>query len=260
MGQGSSTPKLSEQDKYDFQSHSCQDADNFRAIYQMKVQRDKLQQYQKKLSIVAKRETEIARECLRKGDKKKALIALRRKKYQESLIANTDKQLEQLEMLVNDVEFARVQKDVLYGLQQGTSVLKMMQREMGGLEGVERLLGEADEAQAYTKVRLRLRWRRTGRGIADTAIAGGQRDARGQDVKSGRGRGRGGVGGFGKAGEWGQRRGADERGGITQCAGVRITGKRITEGEMGEEGEGAAGGVDSGVMMEWDDAVTIVAA
>jgi len=136
MGQGSSSQKFSEQDK---------------AILQMKTQRDRLQQYQKKISIVAARETDIARECLRQGDKKKALVALRRKKYQETLLANTDKHLEQLEQLVNDVEFARVQKDVLYGLQEGTSVLKMMQKEMGGLEGVERLLGESEEAKAYTK-------------------------------------------------------------------------------------------------------------
>lgn len=95
---------------------------------------------------------EIARELLRVGDKKRALLALRRKKYQETLLARTDAQLAQLEQLTSDVEFALVQKDVLFGLQQGTSVLKEIHKEMGGLEGVEKLLGEGEEAREYQRV------------------------------------------------------------------------------------------------------------
>jgi charged multivesicular body protein 6 len=117
----------------------------------MKTQRDKLHQYQKKITVVTDRETEIARECLRRGDKRKALLALRRKKYQESLLQKTDAQLAQLEILTNDVEFALIQKDVMYGLQQGTAVLKEIHKEMGGVEGVEKLLGESEEAREYQK-------------------------------------------------------------------------------------------------------------
>jgi len=42
-----------------------------------------------------------------------------------------------------------VQKDVLFGLRQGTLVLQAIQREMGGLEGVEKLMEETEEARAY---------------------------------------------------------------------------------------------------------------
>ncbi|KAF2459002.1 Snf7-domain-containing protein [Lineolata rhizophorae] len=133
---GSSSKKISAQD---------------RAILDMKNQRDKLHQYQKRITVITDRETAVARECLRKGDKKRALLALRRKKYQESLLAKTDAQLAQLEILTADVEFALVQKDVLFGLQQGTAVLKEIHREMGGVENVEKLMGESDEAQAYQK-------------------------------------------------------------------------------------------------------------
>ena len=115
----------------------------------MKLQRDKLQQYQKKITVLTDRETEIARECLRNKQPEKAKLALRRKKYQESLLQKTDQQLAQLEILVNDVEFARIQKDVLYRLQQGTSVLKEIHKEMGGIEGVEKLMEESAEARAY---------------------------------------------------------------------------------------------------------------
>lgn len=46
------------------------------------------------------REHEVAIECLRKGDKSRAKLALRRKKYQEQLLEKADKQLETLEELV----------------------------------------------------------------------------------------------------------------------------------------------------------------
>ena len=58
----------------------------------------------------------------------------------------------QLEALTSDVEFALIQKDVLFGLQQGTAVLKEIHNEMGGLDKVEMIMGESAEAQAYQKV------------------------------------------------------------------------------------------------------------
>lgn len=113
----------------------------------MKNQRDKLRQYQKRVRIITARETAVAKQCLAKGDKQRALLALRRKKYQESLLAQTDSQLEQLEKLTSSVEFALVQKDVLFGLKRGTEVLTLINKEMGGIEGVEKLVGENEEAR-----------------------------------------------------------------------------------------------------------------
>src|SRR5690348_17690180 len=118
----------------------------------MKNQRDKLRQYQKRITVLTDREKAIAKECLARGDTTRAKLALRRKKYQEGLIQKTDAQLAQLEQLTSDVEFALVQKDVLFGLQQGTAVLKEIHREMGGIENVEKLLGENAEARAYQEV------------------------------------------------------------------------------------------------------------
>lgn len=89
---------------------------------------------------------------LAQGDKKRALTALRKKKYQESLLAKTDAQLEQLEKLTASVEFAQIQKDVVFGLQQGTKVLQEIHAEMGGLEHVEKLMGETADAIAYQNV------------------------------------------------------------------------------------------------------------
>ncbi|PQE17764.1 SNF7 family protein [Rutstroemia sp. NJR-2017a BVV2] len=134
MGNTPSNHKISAQDK---------------AILDMKNQRDKLHQYQRRITVLTDRETAIAKEMLAKGDKKRALLALRRKKYQESLLATTDAQLEQLEKLTSSVEFALVQKDVVFGLEQGTKVLQQIHKEMGGIEHVEKLMGETAEAIAY---------------------------------------------------------------------------------------------------------------
>ncbi|KAG5951976.1 hypothetical protein E4U53_001926 [Claviceps sorghi] len=131
---GGNTSKVTAQDK---------------AILDMKTQRDKLHQYQRRITVLTDKETDIAKQMLARGDKKRALLALRRKKYQETLLARTDAQLEQLEKLTANVEFALIQKDVVFGLQQGTKVLKEIHAEMGGLENVEKLMGETAEAIAY---------------------------------------------------------------------------------------------------------------
>ena len=53
-----------------------------------------------KIEFVHDREQAIAKEHLAAGRKDRALIALRRRKYQEGLLAKTDSQLENLEQLV----------------------------------------------------------------------------------------------------------------------------------------------------------------
>lgn len=72
-----------------------------RAILDMKIQRDKLKQYQRRIQTVLNRESEIARQCLKQGDKRRALLALRQRKYQETLLTKTDDQLMTLEQLVS---------------------------------------------------------------------------------------------------------------------------------------------------------------
>lgn len=71
-----------------------------RAILDLKVQRDRLKQYQKKIHVVLEREKEIARAQLAAGNKPLALLALKKKKYQEGLLDSTNSQLLNLEQMV----------------------------------------------------------------------------------------------------------------------------------------------------------------
>ncbi|KAF9015486.1 Snf7 family [Cyathus striatus] len=135
MGGSQSTPKITAQDK---------------AILDLKLQRDKLKQYQKNIQAILDREHVIAKSHLEAGRKDRAMIALRRRKYQQSLLEKTYGQLENLEQLVSTIEFSLVEVSVLHGLKQGNEVLKEIHKELNA-ESVEKLLEETAEAREYQR-------------------------------------------------------------------------------------------------------------
>ncbi|KAG6878626.1 hypothetical protein C0993_001149 [Termitomyces sp. T159_Od127] len=92
----------------------------------------------------------IAKDHLAAGQKDRAVIALRRRKYQQSLLLQTDSQLENLEQLVSTIEFSLVEVSVLHGLKQGNEVLKEIHKELN-VESVGRLLEETQEAREYQR-------------------------------------------------------------------------------------------------------------
>ncbi|KAG0018760.1 Vacuolar protein sorting-associated protein 20 [Entomortierella chlamydospora] len=119
-----------------------------RAILDLKVQRDKLKQYNKRLNLVIAKELGIAKSHLAKGDKKRALLALRRKKFQEGLLEKTELQMTNLDELTFSIEQALVEQQVFAGLAAGNQVLKELHREMS-LSDVEKLMDETAEGIAY---------------------------------------------------------------------------------------------------------------
>ncbi|KAI8969251.1 Snf7-domain-containing protein [Mycotypha africana] len=133
MGAGSSKHKITSQD---------------RAILDLKVQRDKLKRYQKKLNVVIEREVQAAKQALAQGNKSKALLALKKKKYQVQLLEKTDQQLLNLEDLTQSIEYALVEKQVLEGLKNGNQVLNEIHKETS-IEAVEKLLDDTADAIAY---------------------------------------------------------------------------------------------------------------
>ncbi|KAF9290104.1 Vacuolar protein sorting-associated protein 20 [Mortierella alpina] len=119
-----------------------------RAILDLKVQRDKLKQYHKRLDLVIAKELGLAKRHLANGEKKSALLALRRKKFQEGLLEKTQLQMTNLDELTFSIEQALVEKQVFEGLTAGNQVLKELQKEMS-LSDVEKLMDETAESIAY---------------------------------------------------------------------------------------------------------------
>ncbi|XP_065065678.1 charged multivesicular body protein 6-like [Rhopilema esculentum] len=119
-----------------------------KAILSLKNQRDKLKQYQKKITTNLERERQVAKELLKDGKKDKARLLLKKKKYQESLLTKTDDQLETLEKLVHEIEFAQVQAKVVQNLKVGNDCLTALHKIMT-LEDVEKIMEDTQEAVEY---------------------------------------------------------------------------------------------------------------
>jgi charged multivesicular body protein 6 len=115
MGQFSSKPKISAKDK---------------AILELKVQRDKLKQYEKKLATVIDRELTIAKQQLTLKNHHAARLALSKKKYQEGLLQKTGDQLLNIEQLTSTIEYAIVEQQIIEKLALGNDVLKLIHKEM----------------------------------------------------------------------------------------------------------------------------------
>ncbi|XP_033751713.1 charged multivesicular body protein 6-A-like [Pecten maximus] len=140
MGRSSSKPKqqpsrVTEQDK---------------AVLQLKQQRDKLKQYQKKIFVQIEKDRQVAKQLLHDGKKSKAKLMLRKKRFQESLLEKTDGQLENIEQMVHDLEFAQIEAKVFEGLKVGNESLKKLHQIMS-IEDVEKLMDETQESIEYQR-------------------------------------------------------------------------------------------------------------
>ncbi|KAK6464496.1 Snf7-domain-containing protein [Scheffersomyces coipomensis] len=130
MGQQTSAPpKITAQDK---------------AIFQLKQQRDKLKQYQKKISIIIDKQSNLAKVAIQHKQLDRAKFYLRAKKQQESIISKTYNQLDNLEGLIGTIEFKLIEKDVLYGLQQGNDVLKKLNNELS-IDKIDKVLDDLQD-------------------------------------------------------------------------------------------------------------------
>lgn len=87
-----------------------------KAVLQLKQQRDRLKQYQKKIELNLEKDRQLAKKLLAEGKRDRAKLLLKKKKYQENLLQNTDSQLEQLEQLTHDLEFAQIEVQVMYSM------------------------------------------------------------------------------------------------------------------------------------------------
>ncbi|KAF1373488.1 hypothetical protein PFLUV_G00239390 [Perca fluviatilis] len=68
-----------------------------KAVLQLKQQRDKLRQYQKRINLQLEKERLLAKQLLKNGKKEKALLLLKKKRYQDQLLDKTENQIGNLE-------------------------------------------------------------------------------------------------------------------------------------------------------------------
>lgn len=121
-----------------------------KAILQLKQQRDKLKQYQRRVAQQLERERALARQLLRDGRKERAKLLLKKKRYREQLLDKTETQISSLEAMVQNIEFAQIEMKVLEGLQAGNECLNKMHQVMS-IEEVERILDETQDAVQYQR-------------------------------------------------------------------------------------------------------------
>ncbi|GAB6018692.1 Charged multivesicular body protein 6 [Chamberlinius hualienensis] len=121
-----------------------------KAILQLKQQRDKLKQYQRKITESLEKERALAKKLIQENKKERAKLLLRKKKYQEQILQRTDGQLETIEKMVSDIEFAVIETKVLEGLKNGNTALKQLHDVMS-LDEIEKILDETQESVAKQK-------------------------------------------------------------------------------------------------------------
>lgn len=74
----------------------------------------------------------------------RAKLLLKKKRFQEQLLVKTDGQLENLEKLTHDIEFAQVELQVVQGLKIGNEALKKVNESLN-IEDIENILEETRE-------------------------------------------------------------------------------------------------------------------
>uniref|UniRef100_A0A8C9S0N2 Charged multivesicular body protein 6 n=1 Tax=Scleropages formosus TaxID=113540 RepID=A0A8C9S0N2_SCLFO len=121
-----------------------------RAVLQLKQQRDKLRQYQKRITQQLEKERLLAKQLLKDGKKEKALLLLKKKRYQDQLLDKTENQISNLERMVQDIEFAQIEMKVIEGLKVGNDCLKKM-HEVMSIEEVEKILDETQDSIEYQR-------------------------------------------------------------------------------------------------------------
>lgn len=119
-----------------------------KAGLQVKRQRDRLKKYEQQMQTKIDKETELIKKLLKEKKRDKAKLALRKKKYQTNLLDKARNQLFNIEQLIEEIDVAEQQQEVLKAMQAGTDLLKQINSEMS-LEDVEQLMDDTAEAIAF---------------------------------------------------------------------------------------------------------------
>ncbi|CDI97195.1 charged multivesicular body protein 6 [Echinococcus multilocularis] len=131
-----------------FSRHKSRITEHDKAVLQLKQQRDELKRYARRINGSIEKDTATIKELVSRKQKQRALLLLKKKKYQEKLLEQSEQHLTTVEGLINDLEFAQVQVQVVESLRKGNEALKKL-NDLMKLEDVEKILSDAQEAQDY---------------------------------------------------------------------------------------------------------------
>ena len=120
---------------------------NEQAILKLKVVRDDIKRYIKKLENNAKTKREKAKEALQSKNKDRAKLNLRMEKMFQEQVKTAYGQLEMIETQINQIEAAQSQKDVMTVLQEGNAALKKLQDEVN-VDKLQEISDDMEELKA----------------------------------------------------------------------------------------------------------------
>lgn len=118
------------------------------AVLDLKTQRDKLKQARKRAELAIEKETEAAAELARRGQRDRALLCLKKKRYQMTLMSQIEGALDNVQSLVDSIEFAQLTAQVVDRLKVGKDALEELNRQVT-VEDVERIMDDTADAIAY---------------------------------------------------------------------------------------------------------------
>lgn len=119
-----------------------------RTIAELKITRDKIKNYQKKLESQISALKQGIKNCILSKRKDQALLALRKQKFLEKTLSSTHGELLNIDSIINNIESAQMTAKAVQALQQGNELLKKMNKELT-VEDVDKLMAETDEAIEY---------------------------------------------------------------------------------------------------------------
>mmetsp|Transcript_2810 Transcript_2810/g.5096 ORF Transcript_2810/g.5096 Transcript_2810/m.5096 type:complete len:228 (+) Transcript_2810:45-728(+) len=120
-------------------------SDKEKAVYKLKISRDRLSKFQKKTDIHAAKLQNQAKGFLQHGQKDRALMALKIRKLKLKEVASVDLKLMDIVRMIDEIEWESQNVEVLQALEAGTAALDQLHKEMP-IEEVERILEESSES------------------------------------------------------------------------------------------------------------------
>lgn len=94
------------------------------------------------------REKEMAKQLIKASRKDRALLILKRRKYQEAMVDRALQQINRIEKMVSDLEFSEIQQRVVEELRRGNEALKQI-NQMFSVEDIEKIMDETKEAAEF---------------------------------------------------------------------------------------------------------------